>query len=83
MWDSHPGEPLPKPSGPRSRWVQAEAAKFITPDSLRRRTADAKKQIRALASTGSGRDMEQARKAHQELIQMLSERLSRAENQSS
>ena len=70
------------PSGPRSRWVQAEAAKSITPASIRRRIAEAEKQIRDLASTDSGRDVEQAREAHQELIRVLSKRLAPAENQS-
>ncbi|WP_147022800.1 hypothetical protein [Microvirga aerophila] len=57
-------------------------AKHTPPENIRQRLAYEEKQIRALAGTGSGRDMEKAREAHQELIQVLSERLSRAGKQS-
>ena len=73
---------MPKPNGHRSRWVQREAAKHTTPDSIRRRIAHEEKQIDVLAGAGLGQEAEQARNAHQELIQVLSERLARAENQS-
>jgi hypothetical protein len=62
--------------------VETEAAKHTTPESIRQRIAYEEKQILALASGGSGRDMGKAREAHQELIQVLSERLSRAGKQS-
>ena len=73
---------MPKPNGQRSRWLQTEAAKHTTPDSIRDRIAYEEKQIRALANAGSGRQTERAREAHQELIQVLSERLARAGNRS-
>lgn len=74
---------MPKPNGQRSRWVQREAAKHTTPDSIRRRIAYEQKQINALVGAGLGQEMEQAREAHSELIQVLLERLARAGNQSS
>ncbi|ANY80615.1 hypothetical protein BB934_22255 [Microvirga ossetica] len=74
---------MPKPNGQLSRWVQKEAAKHTTPESIRQRIAYEEKQINALAGTSLGREMEQARAAHFELIQVLSERLARAGMQSS
>ena len=74
---------MPKPNGQRSRWVQTEAAKHTTPESIRQRIAHEEKQINALASAGLGQEMEKAREAHVELIQVLSERLARAGNRSS
>ena len=73
---------MPKPNGQPSRWVEKEAAKHTTYDSMRRRIAEAEKHLRALASLGLSREMEQAREAHGELIQVLSERLARAGKQS-
>lgn len=74
---------MPKPNGQRSKWVQREAAKHTTPESIRQRIAYEQKQIRALAGAGLGQDIEKAREAHQELIQILSERLPRPGNQPS
>lgn len=69
---------MPKPNGQRSKWVQREAAKHTTPESIRQRIAYEQKQIRALAGAGLGQDIEKAREAHSELIQVLLERLARA-----
>ena len=66
---------MPKPNGHRARWVQIEAAKHTTPESIRQRIAYKEKQINALASAGLGQEIEQARETHSELIQVLSERL--------
>jgi hypothetical protein len=74
---------MPRLNGQPSRWVQKEAAKHTTPESIRQRIAYEEKQTRALANIGSGRPVEEARKNHFELIQVLSERLARAENQPS
>jgi hypothetical protein len=82
-WDSNPEGLMPRPNGQLSRWVQKEAAKHTTPESIRQRIAYEEKQIRALASVGSGDPVEKARRDHFELIQVLSERLARAGKQSS
>jgi hypothetical protein len=74
---------MPRPNGQLSRWVQKEAAKHTTPESIRQRIAYEEKQIRALAGVGSGDPVEKARRDHFELIQVLSERLARAGKQSS
>ena len=66
---------MPKPNGHRARWVQIEAAKHTTPESIRQRIAHEEKQINALAAAGPGQEIEQAREAHFELIQVLTERL--------
>ena len=68
---------MPKLNGHRARWVQREAAQHTTPESIRRRIAHAEKQIAALVSAGLGQEMEKAREAHVDLIQVLSERLAR------
>ena len=47
---------MPKPDDPRSRWVQTEAAKHTTPDSIRQRIADEQQQIRILIDAGLGMD---------------------------
>ena len=65
-----------KPSDPRSRWVQTEAAKHTTPDSIRRRIADEREQIRILSGAGVASDpLGEALEAHHELIRVLTERL--------
>ena len=66
---------MPQTNGQTSRWVQTEAAKHTTLDSIQRRIAYEEKQILALANAGSGREMEKAREAHQELIRVLTKRL--------
>lgn len=67
---------MPKPSGQPSRWVQTEAAKHTTPDSIRRRIADEHKQIRILADAGlTEGPMAKALEAHYDLIRVLTERL--------
>jgi hypothetical protein len=73
---------MPKPNGQQSKWVQREAAKHTTPESIRQRIALEEKQIRALAGVGSGHPAEKARREHFALIQVLSERLARAGKQS-
>jgi hypothetical protein len=55
--------------------VQTEAAKHITPDSIRRRIAHEEKEIRDLTGLGLGRDVQMALDAHRELIRVLTERL--------
>ena len=82
FWDSNPEGLMPRPNGQPSRWVQKEAAKHTTPESIRQRIAYEEKQIRALAGVGSGAPVEEARKNHFELIQVLSERLAGAGKQS-
>jgi hypothetical protein len=69
---------MPKPNGQTSKWVETEAAKHTTPESIRRRIAHEEKQIHALAGAGLGPDMAKARAAHFELIEVLLERLARA-----
>ena len=66
---------MPKLNGHRARWVQREAAQHTTPESIRQRIAHEEKQIDALASAGLGQEIEKAREAHVDLIQVLSERL--------
>ncbi|WP_457093982.1 hypothetical protein [Microvirga sp. P5_D2] len=83
FWGSNPEGLMPRPNGQPSKWVQKEAAKHTTPESIRRRIALEEKQINALAGVGSGYLAEKARREHFELIQVLSERLARAENKSS
>ena len=72
---------MPKQNGQRSNWVEREAAKHTTPESIRRRIAFEEKQITDLASISSS-EAEYAREAHVELIQVLSERLARVSKQS-
>jgi hypothetical protein len=74
------GEPMSKLNGQRSRWVQTEAAKHTTPESIRQRIAHEEKLIQVLASAGLSEDAEDALKAHFELIKVLSERLARTRN---
>ena len=83
LWDSNSEGPMPKPNGERSRWVQPEVAKHTNPQSTRQRIAHEEKQINALAGAGLSQEMEKAREAHYELIQVLSERLARTGNRSS
>ena len=60
----------------RSRWVQTEAAKHTTPDSIRRRIVHETEQIRNLLGSGAASDsMAEALEAHRELIRVLTERL--------
>ena len=66
---------MDKLNGRRSRWVQIEAAKHTTPESIRQRIAYEEKQINALEGAGLGQEIEQAREAHRELIRVLTERL--------
>jgi len=66
---------MPKSAGPRSRWLLTEAAKHTTPESMRRRIAYAQRQLLDLTILGSGRDIERAREAHQQLIEVLSKHL--------
>ena len=66
---------MQKPDDPRSRWVQMEAAKHTTPESIRQRIAYEREQIRILTSAGLGGDYTRALEAHHELIRVLSERL--------
>jgi hypothetical protein len=66
---------MPKQNGQRSRWVETEAAKHTTPESIRERIALEEKQITALAGVGSDHLTEKARREHFALIQVLSERL--------
>jgi hypothetical protein len=55
-----------------SRWVQTEAVKHTTPESIRRRIADEEKHIRALIDTGvTSGPVGQALEAHQALIRVL------------
>jgi hypothetical protein len=68
---------MQKPDDPRSRWVQTEAAKHTTPDSIRRRVAYEIEQIHTLMATGLGGDFERALEAHHELIRVLTERLAK------
>jgi hypothetical protein len=67
---------MQKPDDPSSRWVQTEAAKHTTPESIRRRIADEEKHIRDLLNAGgTSGPMEQALEAHYELIEVLKKRL--------
>ena len=68
--------PMQKPDDPRSRWVQTEAAKHTTPESMRRRIAYEEKQIRILVGAGlTDGPMAKALEAHYELIRVLTKRL--------
>jgi hypothetical protein len=61
-------------NGQRLRWVQAEAAKHTTPESIRRRMTYEAKQIRILEGAGlTGEALE----VHHELIRVLTERLAK------
>jgi hypothetical protein len=67
---------MQKPNHLRSRWVQMEAAKHTTPDSIRQRIADEQKQIRILSGAGlTHGSMGNALEAHYELIRVLMEHL--------
>jgi hypothetical protein len=67
---------MQQPDDPRSRWVQTEAAKHTTPESMRRRIAYEQKQIRILIDAGlGGGPTAKALEAHHELIRVLTERL--------
>ena len=66
---------MPELSGPRARWVRTEAAKHTTPESIRRRIAHAEREIRALEGAGISPEVERAREAHRQLIQVLSQQL--------
>ena len=69
---------MQKPDDQRSRWVQTEAAKHTTPDSMRRRIAFEQKQIQALTGAGlGGEHTAKALDAHHELIRVLTERLAK------
>jgi hypothetical protein len=60
----------------RSKWVQTEAAKHTTQESIRRRIADEEKHIHALLGAGATTGpMGQALEAHYELIEILTKRL--------
>jgi hypothetical protein len=62
----------------RPGWVLREAAKHITPESIRKRIQYERDQIRVLEDVGLTEGMAQSLEAHHELIQVLSERLARA-----
>jgi hypothetical protein len=67
---------MPQMNGQRSRWVQTEAAKHTTPDSIRRRIADETEQIRILSGAGvASGPLGEALEAHHELIRVLTKRL--------
>jgi hypothetical protein len=67
---------MPQMNGQRSRWVQTEAAKHTTPNSIRRRIAYETEQIRLLSGAGvASGSMGEALEAHQELIRVLTKRL--------
>ena len=67
---------MQKPDDPSSRWVQTEAAKHTTPDSMRQRIAFEKRQIQALTGAGlGGGHTAKALGAHHELIRVLTKRL--------
>jgi hypothetical protein len=55
-------------------WVRTEAMMHTTVDSIRRRIAHEKDQIRVLTENGLGH-VNKALDAHHELIRVLSERL--------
>ncbi|WP_457094993.1 hypothetical protein [Microvirga sp. P5_D2] len=64
----------------RSRWVETEAAKYTTPDSMRQRIAFEQKQIQTLTGAGlEGEHTAKALEAHHELIRVLTERLAMSE----
>ena len=77
MGQAIPGEPMSKLNGQRSRWVQTEAAKHTTPESIRQRIAHEEKLIQVLASAGLSEDAERALETHHELIRVLTERLAK------
>ena len=63
-----------------SKWVQTEAAKLTTPESIRRRIANAEKHIRALLNAGlMNAPRGQALEAHYVLIEVLTKRLAMSE----
>ena len=59
----------------RSSWLQKEVAKQTSLESMRQRIVRAQEQLRLLESYGFHNDAARARKAHEELIRVLSERL--------
>jgi hypothetical protein len=65
-----------KDSDPGDKWVRRQAAKHTTPASIRQQIDYERGQIRILTGTGLGGDFPRALDAHQELIRVLSERLS-------
>jgi hypothetical protein len=67
---------MQKPNDLSSRWVQTEAAKYTTPESMRRRIVYEQKQIRILVDAGlGGGHIAKALEDHHELIRVLMERL--------
>jgi hypothetical protein len=60
--------------GSSDGWVQRQAAKHTTPESIRRQIAREREQILILTGSGLG-DFGRAQEFHQELIRVLSERL--------
>jgi copper homeostasis protein CutC len=69
---------MQKPDDPSSRWVQTEAAKHTTLDSMRRRIADETEQIRILLGAGlTDESIRQALENHHELIRVLTKRLAK------
>jgi hypothetical protein len=61
-----------------SRWVQTEADKHTTPDSMRQRIVFEQKQIQVLTGAGlGGEHTTKALEAHHELIRVLTERLAK------
>lgn len=67
---------MPQMNGRISRWVQVEAAKHTTPDSIRRRIASETEQIRILTGAGvAGGSLAEALEAHHELVRVLTKRL--------
>jgi hypothetical protein len=55
-------------------WVQRQAAKHTTPESIQRQIAREREQIQILTGSSLG-DFRRALEFHQELIRALSERL--------
>jgi hypothetical protein len=55
-------------------WVRRQAAKYTTPESIRRQIAREREQIRILTDSGLG-DFGRALEFHHELIRALAERL--------
>jgi hypothetical protein len=62
---------MQQPDGRRPKWVQTEAAKHDTPESIRRRIADEQRQIRILSGAGlTNETIRTALEAHHELIRV-------------
>ena len=57
---------------------QREAAKHLTPASMRKRIALAREHLQALSSAGFSGDAAKARENHEKLIEVLSKSLVRA-----